>query len=104
MLDIASVRKATAVNPDSKQDTVRSIFILLTRYLFPLNEDKAEKERIKGELLDLRNRVCLAFLLINALFIILLFTLQTISETTPNLKVTLPLHTSGERRCGRSYS
>ncbi|XP_067668564.1 chitin synthase chs-2-like isoform X1 [Haliotis asinina] len=63
---------------------------LIERYLLPLEENKEQQEKIKNDLLELRNKTCLFFFLINGLFIILIFTLQMVSDYTPNLKIHLP--------------
>ncbi|XP_067686177.1 chitin synthase chs-2-like isoform X2 [Haliotis asinina] len=63
---------------------------LIGRYLFPLEKDEKHEKKMKEDLLELRNTVCLAFLLINALFVILLFALESVSEYTPQLKVKVP--------------
>nr|CAB3263092.1 uncharacterized protein LOC101242576 [Phallusia mammillata] len=49
---------------------------LIKKYLHPLDEDKAEKARIKGELKDLRNKMTGAYFLANALWLVLNFALQ----------------------------
>ncbi|CAK8673727.1 unnamed protein product [Clavelina lepadiformis] len=49
---------------------------LIEKYLYPLVEDKAEKARIKSNLIDLRNRMTGAYFLANALWLILNFALQ----------------------------
>nr|ACD10533.1 chitin synthase 1b [Ectropis obliqua] len=49
---------------------------LLEKYLFPIDEDKAEKARIAGDLLELRNKSVFAFVMFNALFILIVFLLQ----------------------------
>ncbi|XP_046543810.1 chitin synthase chs-2-like [Haliotis rubra] len=63
---------------------------LIGKYLFPLDRDEKHEKKMQQDLLELRNTVCLAFLLINALFVILLFALESVSEYTPQLKVKLP--------------
>ena len=45
---------------------------------------------MKEELLELRNKVSMAFLLINTLFVVLISSLQIISESTTNLSVEIP--------------
>ncbi|XP_015191639.1 PREDICTED: uncharacterized protein LOC107074595 isoform X2 [Polistes dominula] len=49
---------------------------LLEKYLFPIDEDKAEKARIAGDLIELRNKSVFAFLMFNALFVLIVFLLQ----------------------------
>ncbi|XP_063977240.1 chitin synthase chs-2 isoform X2 [Diachasmimorpha longicaudata] len=49
---------------------------LLAQYLYPIDEDKAEKARIAGDLIELRNKSVFAFLMFNALFVLIVFLLQ----------------------------
>ncbi|XP_048509220.1 chitin synthase chs-2 isoform X4 [Athalia rosae] len=49
---------------------------LLEKYLFPIDEDKAEKARIAADLIELRNKSVFAFFMFNALFILIVFLLQ----------------------------
>ncbi|KAG6465776.1 hypothetical protein O3G_MSEX015383, partial [Manduca sexta] len=49
---------------------------LLDKYLYPIDEDKDEKARIAGDLLELRNKSVFAFVMFNALFILIVFLLQ----------------------------
>ncbi|XP_047357161.1 chitin synthase chs-2 isoform X6 [Vespa velutina] len=49
---------------------------LLEKYLYPIDEDKAEKARIAGDLIELRNKSVFAFLMFNALFVLIVFLLQ----------------------------
>lgn len=72
------------------QDEVRFWRELIQQYLKPLEENKEQQKKIGDELLELRNKTCLFFFLINGLFIILIFTLQMVSESTPNLSIHLP--------------
>ncbi|KAH9523950.1 Chitin synthase, class 2, partial [Bulinus truncatus] len=59
-------------------------------YLKPLEKNKEKEEKILLELMDLRNKSCLAFYILNILFIILVYTLETISQSTTNLSVKIP--------------
>ncbi|XP_041374239.1 chitin synthase chs-2-like [Gigantopelta aegis] len=68
---------------------------LINSYLFPLEGNKAKEKQTKQELIELRNSVCLAFMIINAMFIILLFALETISEQTSNLSFRMPCNVEG---------
>ena len=68
---------------------------LIKSYLFPLEGNKEKEKKTKEELIELRNSVCLAFMIINALFIILLFALETISQQTSNLYFTMPCNVPG---------
>lgn len=49
----------------------------INMYLLPLDKDAEHEKRIANELKELRNRVVFAFGMINALFILLVFLLQT---------------------------
>ncbi|XP_032678165.1 chitin synthase chs-2 isoform X4 [Odontomachus brunneus] len=49
---------------------------LLDKYLYPIDEDKTEKARIAGDLIELRNKSVFAFLMFNALFVLIVFLLQ----------------------------
>ncbi|KAK7493270.1 hypothetical protein BaRGS_00015396, partial [Batillaria attramentaria] len=62
----------------------------IKQYLFPLDKDENHEKKVKEELLELRNKVSLAFLLINTLFVVLISALQIISENTTNLSVQIP--------------
>ncbi|XP_041375046.1 chitin synthase chs-2-like [Gigantopelta aegis] len=66
---------------------------LIEEYLYPIEENVEHKKAMQTELLELRNRTCLFFFLINGLFIILISTLQLVSESTPNLSINLPCAT-----------
>ncbi|XP_015608863.1 chitin synthase chs-2 isoform X1 [Cephus cinctus] len=49
---------------------------LLQKYLYPIDEDKAEKARIAKDLKDLRDQAVFAFFMLNALFVLIVFLLQ----------------------------
>ncbi|XP_018363705.1 PREDICTED: uncharacterized protein LOC108761593 isoform X2 [Trachymyrmex cornetzi] len=49
---------------------------LLEKYLYPIDEDKTEKARIAADLIELRNKSVFAFLMFNALFVLIVFLLQ----------------------------
>ncbi|XP_076380076.1 hyaluronan synthase-like protein kkv isoform X2 [Megalopta genalis] len=49
---------------------------LLEKYLYPIDEDKAEKARIAADLIELRNKSVFAFFMFNALFVLIVFLLQ----------------------------
>ncbi|XP_041375040.1 chitin synthase chs-2-like [Gigantopelta aegis] len=68
---------------------------LISTYLFPLQDDKENEKRTNKKLTELRNTVCLVFVIINALFIILLFALETISEQTGNISFRMPCNIEG---------
>ncbi|KAL0119832.1 hypothetical protein PUN28_007929 [Cardiocondyla obscurior] len=49
---------------------------LLEKYLYPIDDNKTEKARIAGDLIELRNKSVFAFLMFNALFVLIVFLLQ----------------------------
>ncbi|CAH0725885.1 unnamed protein product, partial [Brenthis ino] len=49
---------------------------LIDKYLYPIDENKEEKARIARDLLELRNKSVFAFVMFNALFILIVFLLQ----------------------------
>ncbi|XP_046481507.1 chitin synthase chs-2-like isoform X1 [Neodiprion pinetum] len=49
---------------------------ILEKYLFPIDEDKAEKTRIAGDLKELRDKSFFAFFMLNALFVMIVFLMQ----------------------------
>ncbi|KAL3854410.1 hypothetical protein ACJMK2_013680 [Sinanodonta woodiana] len=63
---------------------------LIEEYLHPLDEDKKQKDAIHKQLLQLRNKVCLFFILINALFVTIVFSLQQVTASTGSLSIKLP--------------
>ncbi len=48
----------------------------IDKYLYPLKLDKGERDRIRVGLAELRNKVTFAFMMLNALFILIVFLLQ----------------------------
>ncbi|XP_067686998.1 chitin synthase chs-2-like [Haliotis asinina] len=60
---------------------------LISEYLKPIDE---KDPTLAKNLTSLRNTACLGFILINAVFIILLFALESIAQYTPNLAFELP--------------
>lgn len=49
---------------------------LIDTYLRPLEENKEEKERIESDLKNLRDKMVFAFIMLNALFVLVIFLLQ----------------------------
>ncbi|XP_050306086.1 chitin synthase chs-2 isoform X1 [Anthonomus grandis grandis] len=49
---------------------------LLAKYLYPLDENKEEKDRVAKDLIELRNKSVFAFFMFNALFVLVVFLLQ----------------------------
>ncbi|CAK1549970.1 unnamed protein product [Leptosia nina] len=50
---------------------------LIDAYLRPIDENKEEQERIKTDLKNLRDNMVFAFLMLNALFVVVIFILQS---------------------------
>ncbi|KAK3599019.1 hypothetical protein CHS0354_012497 [Potamilus streckersoni] len=69
---------------------------MIRRYLYPLDQ-KNEDKKMKHDLTILRNKVCLFFILANALFICIIFALQQITSDNKSLSILLPCVT-GENR------
>lgn len=64
---------------------------LIKTYLEPLDTSFDEQEKIKKELTQLRNKVCLSFLLLNALFITIVYTLTEVNKQEEGtLSIPLP--------------
>ncbi|XP_053386745.1 chitin synthase chs-2-like isoform X3 [Mercenaria mercenaria] len=64
---------------------------LILQYLSPLSEDKEKQRKIQSDLKELRNKVCLFFLLVNALFVTIVFSLQQVNvESEGTLSTELP--------------
>jgi len=75
----------------------------IDKYLYPLESNKKKEEAIQNELLELRNKVCLGFLLINALFVTILFVLTVVDAGNKgSLSVTLPCKNSNSPT-GKGY-
>lgn len=64
--------------PTDHIDNDESIFWknLITQYLFPLKTGEQREIKMKEKLVELRNNVCLFFSLINALFVMVVFTIE----------------------------
>ncbi|KAK3611790.1 hypothetical protein CHS0354_014142 [Potamilus streckersoni] len=63
---------------------------MIKKYLFPLVQTDEEKQRVEAELTALRNKVCLFFILANAMFICIIFTLQQVTMQSKSLSIPLP--------------
>ncbi|KAL7036514.1 hypothetical protein ACKWTF_008831 [Chironomus riparius] len=61
---------------------------LIDKYLYPIDQDKAEQARIAHDLKDLRNSSVFGFFMINALFVLIVFLLQLNKD---NLHVKWPI-------------
>ena len=62
---------------------------LITEYLFPLDSNKKREEKVAIELKDLKNKASFAFLLLNAIFVVVVFTLQ-IQKNESGLSIPWP--------------
>ncbi|XP_070509760.1 chitin synthase chs-2 isoform X6 [Chironomus tepperi] len=49
---------------------------LIDKYLYPIDQDKEEQDRIASDLKELRNKSVFAFFMFNALFVLIVFLLQ----------------------------
>ncbi|KRZ13519.1 Chitin synthase 3 [Trichinella pseudospiralis] len=49
---------------------------LRAKYLFPLNQDPKHQARVAAELTELRNQISFGFIMVNALFVLIVFLLQ----------------------------
>ncbi|KAL4217246.1 Chitin synthase 2 [Mactra antiquata] len=64
---------------------------MIETYLYPMEGDKKQQAKTQEELLELRNTVCLFFLLMNALFVTIVFSLQQVnSDTDGSISIKLP--------------
>ena len=68
---------------------------LIEKYLKPLDQDKDREKRVALELKELKNKTSFAFLLLNAIYIVVVFTLQ-IQRNESGLTIPWP--------CGRNLS
>lgn len=73
---------------------------LIDTYLKPLEGDSQKQKVTQDELIELRNKVCLIFILINSLFIIIVFTLQQVTADGGSLTVHLPCADKGKNGTG----
>uniref|UniRef100_A0A2C9K7F9 chitin synthase n=1 Tax=Biomphalaria glabrata TaxID=6526 RepID=A0A2C9K7F9_BIOGL len=68
---------------------------MIKMYLKPMDKNADHEKKVQKELIELRNKSCLAFFILNILFIILVYTLQTIAQTTTNLSIKIPCSLQG---------
>ncbi|KAH3803412.1 chitin synthase chs-2-like isoform X2 [Dreissena polymorpha] len=67
---------------------------LIDTYLFPMVGDLKQQEKTQAELIQLRNKVSLFFLLVNALFVTIVFSLQQVNaDSGGNISIKLPCAT-----------
>lgn len=66
---------------------------LILKYLYPLQHDEKHKKKMGNDLLELRNKMSLMFFMTNALFIVIIFSLQYAkSKGGTGLSIPLPCH------------
>ena len=75
---------------------------LIETYLKPLEGDEQKQKEIQDDLIELRNKVCLIFILINSLFIIIVFTLQRVTAGGGELSIKLPCADKKTNNSGQS--
>ncbi|XP_025102509.1 chitin synthase chs-2-like isoform X2 [Pomacea canaliculata] len=63
---------------------------LIERYLKPLEISQEEQEQMAKDLTMLRNKAAMLFFLGNALFVTIIFILESVSEYSPGLTIQLP--------------
>ncbi|KAJ8319823.1 hypothetical protein KUTeg_001410 [Tegillarca granosa] len=64
---------------------------LVRKYLFPLENDESRQKQMQQELIMLRNKMCLMFFMMNALFIVIIFALQYSNATDKGTGLSIPL-------------
>jgi hypothetical protein len=74
----------------------------IKRYLYPLEGNKEHEKKVARELIELRNKVCLAFLLMNALFVTIVYTLTEVNKSEGSLSIALPCGDTGSSSGGKS--
>lgn len=60
---------------------------VVKRYLVPLEVDLEHQTQVRAQLLDLRNKATLSFFMMNAIFVVVIFTLQVIHHRHDTCKV-----------------
>ena len=60
---------------------------VIKRYLVPLEVDLEHQTQVRAQLLDLRNKATLSFFMMNAIFVVVIFTLQVIHHRHDTCKV-----------------
>lgn len=77
---------------------------LIERYLKPLDFKEEHKKKVEKDLLQLRNKVCLAFLLMNALFVTIVYTLTEVNKQEHgSLSIKIPCHTNSDSGYGQGH-
>ncbi|ESO97575.1 hypothetical protein LOTGIDRAFT_77996, partial [Lottia gigantea] len=67
----------------------------IQKYMTPEIKTVEEEAQVAKDLGTLRNKVCLFFFLLNALFITIIFILESVSRYSPGLSIRLPCDTGG---------
>lgn len=73
-----SLRDSEVVMLDPRE--VKFFQALIDRYLYPLVEDKDHQKKMVRDLKSLRNNGCFIFFMINTLWLVVIFSLQLVSE------------------------
>jgi chitin synthase len=63
---------------------------LIAKYLMPLENNEKKQNQTKQKLLDLRNKSCLFFFVVNTLFVTLVYTLTQVNAYKGSLRIPLP--------------
>ncbi|XP_061164529.1 chitin synthase chs-2-like [Saccostrea echinata] len=75
----------------------------IPQYLKPLEGNKEHEKQVQRDLIELRNKVCLAFLLMNALFVTIVYVLTEVNaSTSQTLSIKLPCEVNNGRQ-GQGY-
>ena len=76
----------------------------IEKYLKPLEYKEEHKKKVEKDLLQLRNKVCLAFLLMNALFVTIVYTLTEVNKQEHGtLSVKIPCQTNSDSGYGQGH-
>ena len=88
--------------PPLDKDEVTFWRELIDSYLTPLEGDQQRQKDLQASLIELRNKVCLIFILVNSLFIIIVFTLQRVTAGGSALSLKLPCANENSDNGGQS--
>lgn len=64
---------------------------VVAKYLYPLENNEAQKKTMQKDLIQLRNKISLMFFMVNGLFVIIIFSLQYSNATDIGSGLSLPL-------------
>uniref|UniRef100_K1Q406 chitin synthase n=1 Tax=Magallana gigas TaxID=29159 RepID=K1Q406_MAGGI len=85
------------------EDEIKFWNEFIPQYLKPLESNKEQEKQTQKGLIELRNKVCLAFLLMNALFVTIVYVLTEVNlSTSQSLSIPLPC-TVKSGRPGQGY-